>query len=117
MPWSRLSLYWVDTVSHPLLHGTNGSGSTLAQRLSQLQNPTTLKAGRQGEVVRKDGIPSVKQVRYGCCRKGKSISIRYGVFPPKNRGGFGPPKWMVKKIKTPIKMDDLGVPLFLETPI
>ncbi len=31
----------------------------------------------------------------------------------KNRGG--PPKWMVKIMKNPIKMDDLGVPLFLET--
>ena len=27
-----------------------------------------------------------------------------------------PPKWMVKIMKNPIKMDDLGVPLFLETP-
>ena len=32
----------------------------------------------------------------------------------KNRGG--PSKWMVKIMKNPIKMDDLGVPLFLETP-
>ena len=32
----------------------------------------------------------------------------------KNRGI---PKWMVKPMETPIKMDDLGVPLFLETPI
>ena len=32
----------------------------------------------------------------------------------KNRGT---PKWMVKIMKNPIKMDDLGVPLFLETPI
>ena len=33
----------------------------------------------------------------------------------KNRGG--PPKWMVKIMENPIKMDDLGEPLFLETPI
>ena len=34
---------------------------------------------------------------------------------PKN---FGTPKWMVKIVETPIKMDDLGgPPLFLETPI
>ena len=33
----------------------------------------------------------------------------------KNRGG--PLKWMVKIMENPIKMDDLGVPLFLETPI
>ena len=33
----------------------------------------------------------------------------------KNRGG--PPKWMVKIMENPIKMDDLGISLFLETPI
>ena len=27
------------------------------------------------------------------------------------------PKWMVYFMEKPIKMDDLGVPLFLETPI
>ena len=31
--------------------------------------------------------------------------------------GVFPPKWMVKIMENPIKMDDLGVPLFLETPI
>ncbi len=30
----------------------------------------------------------------------------------KNRGS---PKWMVKIMENPIKRDDLGVPLFLET--
>ena len=29
----------------------------------------------------------------------------------------GTPKWMVKIMENPIKMDDLGVPLFLETSI
>ncbi len=29
----------------------------------------------------------------------------------------GTPKWMVKIMENPIKMDDLGVPLFLETPL
>ena len=29
----------------------------------------------------------------------------------------GTPKWMVKILENPIKMDDLGIPLFLETPI
>ena len=33
---------------------------------------------------------------------------------PKNRGT---PKWMVKIMENPIKLDDLGVPIFLETPI
>ena len=32
----------------------------------------------------------------------------------KNRGI---PKWMVKIMENPIKLDDLGIPLFLETPI
>ena len=32
----------------------------------------------------------------------------------KNRGT---PKWMVYFMENPIKIDDLGVPLFLETPI
>ena len=31
--------------------------------------------------------------------------------------GGNTPKWMVKLMENPIKMDDLGVPLFLETPI
>ena len=34
----------------------------------------------------------------------------------KNRGNL-PPKWMVKIMENPIKTDDLGVPLFLETPM
>ena len=38
----------------------------------------------------------------------------YG-WPSKNRGG--PPKWMVKIMEIPIKMDDLGVPQFSETPM
>ena len=29
----------------------------------------------------------------------------------------GTPKWMVKIMENPIKMDDLVVPLFLETPL
>ena len=32
-------------------------------------------------------------------------------------GVVNTPKWMVKIMENPIKMDDLGVPLFLETPI
>ena len=34
----------------------------------------------------------------------------------KHRGVY-PPKWMVKIMENPIKMDDLGAPLFLETPL
>ena len=34
----------------------------------------------------------------------------------KNRGIL-PPKWMVYFMENPIKMDDLGIPLFLGPPI
>ena len=44
--------------------------------------------------------------------KGDLSFSRYGCF--QNRGT---PKWMAKIMENPIKMDDLGVPLFLETPI
>ena len=30
--------------------------------------------------------------------------------------GYSTPKWMVKIVENPIKIHDLGVPLFLETP-
>ena len=43
------------------------------------------------------------------------IHLRFGC-QPKNKG-IWPPKWMVKIMENPIKMDDLGVALFLETPI
>ena len=45
---------------------------------------------------------------------GPDIYIYMGVNP--KIGGFYP-KWMVKIMENPIKMDDLGVPLFSETPI
>ena len=38
----------------------------------------------------------------------------YGCF---QKIGGKPPKWKVKIMKNPIKIDDLGVTLFLETPI
>ena len=41
-------------------------------------------------------------------------SVRSYMGVSKNRAT---PKWMVKIMENPIKMDDLGVPLFLETPI
>ena len=45
-------------------------------------------------------------------KRGVSCSIRrHGCFQKR-----GTPKWMVKIIENPIKMDDLGVPPFLETP-
>ena len=42
---------------------------------------------------------------------GNKIS-KIHVDASKNRGIF-PPKWMVKIMENPIRMDDLGVPLFL----
>ena len=44
---------------------------------------------------------------------GQSLSIYVYTDVSKNRA----PKWMVKIMENPIRMDDLGVPLFLETPI
>ena len=41
-------------------------------------------------------------------------SLRECMGVSKNRGT---PKWMVKIMENPIKIDDLGVPLFLETPV
>ena len=48
-------------------------------------------------------------------REGSSYRwIRMGVEP---KIGGKNPKWMVKIMKNPMKIDDLGVPLFLETSI
>ena len=44
--------------------------------------------------------------------KGCHLGFHMGVS--KNRGT---PKWMVKIMENPIKMDDLGIPPFLDTPI
>jgi len=44
----------------------------------------------------------------------ESFHLSIWVFP---KIGGKPPKWMVKIMENPIKMDDLGVPLFLETSI
>ena len=49
------------------------------------------------------------------CRISSVIYLFYTYMGvSKNRGT---PKWMVKIMENPIKMDDLGVPLFLETSI
>ena len=49
------------------------------------------------------------------CAKFKVANWHHMGVEPKIGGN--PPKWMVKIMENPIKMDDLGVPLFLETPI
>ena len=46
-------------------------------------------------------------------RSAESRVLSIWVFPTI---GGKPPKWMVYFMENPIKMDDLGVPLFLETP-
>ena len=57
--------------------------------------------------------------RHGWVQPGRLCGFRYLKFwmmygwPSKNRGTW---KWMVKIVENPIKMDDLGVPLFLEIP-
>ena len=40
------------------------------------------------------------------------VCLKLEVGVSKNKGT---PKWMVKIMENPIKMDDLGVPLFLKT--
>jgi len=44
--------------------------------------------------------------------KARNLKVDVGVS--KNKGT---PKWMVKIMENPIKMDDLGIPSFLETPM
>ena len=47
------------------------------------------------------------------CREPSNIDMYIWMFP---KIGGKTPKRMVKIMENPIKMDDLGVPLFLETP-
>ena len=49
-------------------------------------------------------------------RNEKQIDFEYDVYYMGVSQNRGTPKWMVYN-GNPIKMDDLGVPLFLETPI
>ena len=52
----------------------------------------------------------------------KEGTLRFQNLQPKENTTWmfgrnrGTPKWMVKIMENPIEMDDLGVPLFLETP-
>ena len=52
-----------------------------------------------------------------CERRFSTIRCHHHMDVEPKIGGFYPPKWMVKIMENPIKIDDLGVPLFLETPI
>ena len=76
------------------------------------------------EMLTADGECGVRLVVPGSCGwlKGGTPEVMPLVWwehmgVSKNRGIL-PPKWMVKIMENPIKMDDLGgPPLFLETPI
>ncbi len=59
----------------------------------------------------KNGTVMNHRTFFGGIFSGSFGSIQMDVS--KNRGT---PKWMVKIMENPIKMDDLRVPLFLETP-
>ena len=67
-----------------------------------------IKSGLQSELTSQNDYQK-RMHSYFC-----SINFPYYSDVSKNRGT---PKWMVKIMENPIRMDDLGVPLFLETPI
>ena len=52
-----------------------------------------------------------KEIVCSRCFSGPFSAVINGCFQKR-----GIPKWMVYFMENPIKMDDLGVPLFLETP-
>ena len=58
----------------------------------------------------------------GAFRRTNSVTLKRRRFSGRNEDvgvskNRGTPKWMVKIMGNPIKMDDLGVPIFLETPM
>ena len=69
------------------------------------------------------GSPSYGKVAKARCGASVFCWVSHPKGSPLQRGymgvsyNSGTPKWMVKIMENPIKMDDLGVPLFLETPI
>ena len=66
--------------------------------------------------------PGAKEIPYLSCHllEGQNLNQkRLGKFKILHMGvskNSGTPKWMVKIMEIPIKIDDLGVPLFSETP-
>ncbi len=77
------------------------------------------------QVTPKDTLDEKKTPQAKCSLR-TILVIENGCFIPSVCGQFwcmgvskntGTPKWMVKIMEIPIKIDDLGVPLFLETPI
>ena len=78
----------------------------------QEDNTKTISVKEFEKALRTWNFPrATKQVPLGPMSK-LCIYIYMGVS--KNKGT---PKWMVKIMENPIKMDDLGVPLFSETSI
>ena len=62
-----------------------------------------------------DQFPTKHATEVGSCSTLASRCELGSLDVSKNRG-ISPPKWMVKIMENPIGLDDLGVPLFLETP-
>ena len=95
----KMNLRYMPVPNHPdCLSNTTKRGFFVAG-VSSYQNDAGEVAG-----VRVSNLDSCRAV--GC-----NIWVFHGVS--KNRGT---PKWMVYR-ENPIRIDDLGVPLFLETPI
>ncbi len=82
----------------------------LSIRLNPWKKKTALKFGRAwgGKVVQDLNILSIYW------KKLWTFPATIWMFP---KIGGKPPKWMVYFMENHIKMDDLGVPIFLETPI
>ena len=65
----------------------------------------------------KSGLGQARCVRGKPCQCTFEGSESMQIWVLNQKLGVFPPKWMVKIMENPIKMDDLGVPLFSETPI
>ena len=77
--------------------------ATVVQRWLQASE-ASLEAAKLAMRAVLTGAEELKQVEF----------VEIWMFP---KIGVGTPKCMVKIMEHPIKIDDLGVPLFLETPI
>ncbi len=79
----------------------NRCGSHLGRGTQSFKDEDTLQEASHSAQPMTNKI-ELLEIRYGCWTKNRSVY---------------PPKWMVKIMEKPIKLDDLGVPLFLEAPI
>ena len=80
----------------------------LSQKLSALLGP--------GDGNLRPSVPS-KQIVKSALSNTELLQQLWWINGGVSNKRGGPPKWMVKIMENPIKMDDLGVPLFLETPM